>query len=197
MDRHPTPPPEELLKQIQPKTNWFFAYKGLSFSIVLLVLAVMSLVVINISHGTNTKISEKNLPAKNSNPVSVWNSNYGNLLVNLNNDINNINAQVANQSYTGQETACQQLSTDVATASAAPIIPNTSAESQLTSGLAYLQQAAESCINGTQIYLNQADNSKPIIELQAVNDLKTFATDLQLGTTQIQNLASSIQTLSR
>jgi hypothetical protein len=151
---------------------------------------------VNVFHNPSTKTTASSSPKVSNSLIKTWRKNYGNLLVTLDNDINEVNAQVANQSYAGQETACQQLEADANTSANAPAIPNTTIDAQFRSGISDLQQAAQSCISGTQIYLNQADNYYPEIELQAGNELNTFANDLQLGTTQIQNTSTAIKALS-
>ena len=107
-------------------------------------------------------------------------------------DINGTNAQVSDQTYSGIETACQQLGTDVATDQSTPGIPNSTAANDYSNGLSQLSTAAQSCVAGSQIYLNPADNSQPKVELQAGADLETFTADLKTGTTDIQNTIAAI-----
>jgi hypothetical protein len=187
--------PNDLVDKFEPKSRWFIKYKRLLIPATLLIAAVIILLVINSGNTPAKKVSTNTKPTT-PNPVSVWKTSNGGSITNLKNDIASVNKQIAIQSYVGQESACQQLGTDANSASTLPSIPNPTAESELTSGTSELKQAAMLCVSGTQIYLNIADNYKPTVELQAVNDMNSFTTYFQQGTSQIQALTNSLESLS-
>jgi len=176
--------------------------KSLVATIILFFVAIIVLLIVNSGSGNKSSVKLQaravvtnhttTTPNKPNNQVAIWQSNYGNQLVTLENDINNVNTQVANETYSGQETACQQLGTDVTSDQATPGIPDATAANDFSNGLSELSNAAQSCVAGSQIYLNQADNSNPQIELQAGSDLSTFSTDLKSGTANIQNTITEI-----
>lgn len=178
--------------------------KALVGTTILLIIAIIFLIVINTSAHNSPKAKTATTtgsqttapPANNQGEIAAWQTSYGNQLTTLQNDINTTNTQVSDQTYSGLETACQQLETDVSTDQSTPGIPDQVAADDYSNGLAQLSIAASECIAGSQIYLNPADNSQPKIELQAGADLATFAADLKNGSTQIQNTITAIQAAS-
>jgi hypothetical protein len=181
--------------------SMFLESKTLVSATILLIVAIIVLIVVNtnIHSSPKTKITPSTsssqtttTPVNSQSQVTTWQTNYGSQLNTLENDINATNTQVSDQTYSGLETACQQLATDVSTDQSTPGIPNSTAANDYSNGLSELSTAAQNCIAGSQIYLNPADNSQPKIELQAGADLSTFSTDLKTGTTDIQNTITAI-----
>jgi competence protein ComGC len=174
--------------------------KTLVATTIALIIAIILLIVVNSNIHTSSKAKTSTAsesqttttPVNTQNQVAIWQTNYGSQLTTLQSDISATNAQVSDQTYSGLETACQQLGTDVATDQSTPGIPNSTAADDYSNGLSQLATAASSCVAGSQIYLNPADNSQPKIELQAGADLATFSADLKSGTTDIQNTITAI-----
>lgn len=185
--------PEGLMKKLNQNSKWYIKYRRLIVPVLLFIVAITVLIIINTNQ--TVKPTTKSSISKPS-PVSLWNQNYGSILTSLNNDISSINTQITNQSYTGQEAVCQQLATDSNNAAAIPIIPDPTAESEFTNAINNLKQAAQLCVSGTQIYLTIADNYKPTVELQAVNDMNSFTTYFEQGSAQTQALNSRIKSLT-
>jgi len=184
-------PLDETLIKIGHK-HWLLEYKALNISVLLLIAAIIALIVINTGNGAINKANISTSKIAKNNPVATWKNTYGNILTALENDINNVDAQVANQSYTALEPTCQQLQTDTASTANIPVIPNTLAAAQFSNAVTTLQQAATNCINGSNIYLNQADNDNPPLERQAVDELNNFNTELDNGTTDLQTATTTI-----
>jgi len=202
MDEQPfSPKIPEIHSSGEGTLSMLLESKTLVATTILLIVVIIILIIVNTSGNSTPKAqnstststtSQTHVTNGTKQQVATWQSTYGGQLVTIENDINNINTQVANETYSGQETACQQLQSDVTAGQAAPAIPNSAAANYYSNGLAQLSTAAQNCIAGSQIYLNQADNTQPQIELQAGNDLSIFSTDLSTGTTDIQNTISAI-----
>src|SRR5665213_2794207 len=132
--------------------------KTLVATTILLIIVIILLIVVNTgAHNspkaktaTTTGSQTTTPPVNTQNQVAVWQTTYGNQLTTLQNDINSTNAQVADQTYSGLETACQQLGTDVATDQSTPGIPNQAAANDYSNGLSELSTAASSCVAGSQ-----------------------------------------------
>jgi len=202
MDEQPSDPQFPQISNHNNGTlSMFLESTALIATTILLIVAIIVLIVVNTSHSapkaklsTTTTGSQTTTPppANNQNQVAAWQTANGSELSALEADINSTNVQVSDQSYSGLETACQQLGTDVATDQSTPGIPNSTAANDYSNGLSQLSSAAQSCVAGSQIYLNPADNSQPKVELQAGADLTTFTADLKTGTTDIQNTITAI-----
>jgi hypothetical protein len=183
----------------------FLESKSLVATTILLIVAIIILIVVNTGHSTpKAKASTVSTgsqttstpPANNQSQVAAWQTAYGSELTALQTDLTNTNTQVSDQTYSGIETACQQLGTDVATDQSTPGIPDSTAANDYSNGLSQLSSAAQVCVAGSQIYLNPVYNSQPKVELQAGADLATFTADLKTGSTDIQNTVTAITAAS-
>ncbi|HUC96027.1 MAG TPA: hypothetical protein VMR76_03705 [Candidatus Saccharimonadia bacterium] len=132
-----------------------------------------------------------NTPAENS-QVHAWQSQYGTNLTTLKTNLNGAVSVVASLDYSALETTCKQLESEVTSDLNLPAIPLASAQANLSAGLKYLQQGSQLCISGAAIYLNKADNGSYSLTVQALNDVTTFDSNLQLGLTQINYAIAAI-----
>lgn len=206
MDEQPSNPQlPEIPSHGNGLISMFLESKTLVATTILLLVAIFLLVIVNIGAGSSPKAkdngtatvgSQTTTQPNNQSGVVQWQTAYGSELTTLQADITATNTQVSDQSYSGIETACQQLGTDVATDQSTPGIPNSTAANDYSNGLSELSSAAQACVAGSQIYLNPAYNSQPKVELQAGSDLATFNADLQSGSSDIQNTVTAITAAS-
>lgn len=113
---------------------------------------------------TQTPPINNNQPSTAS-KITAWDSKYGYMFQNLENDFNQMSKDANNGDVSAVGSDCQQINSDVTTAQGFPAIPDAQSASDYSSALTYYQEGSSECVTA----INNSDANGIIQAAQLIS----------------------------